>query len=81
VPGKGRTPLTLAMFTMLPPSACDCICALARCMQCSGATRLSAMIFSLKRGEAVAASVKGAPPALFTSTSSLPCARPPSSPA
>jgi hypothetical protein len=31
------------------------------------------MIFSLKRGDAVAASVKGAPPALFTSTSRRPC--------
>ena len=70
--GDGRTPLTLAMLTMLPPSSCVCITALAFCAHTSAAVRLSAMIPAVKRGEAVAVSAGGDPPALLTSTSSEP---------
>src|SRR5688572_29267980 len=72
VPGDGLSPETLVMKTITPPSGCFCIAAFARCAQWSGATRFSWMIFSWKRGEAVAASVAGAPPALATSTSRRP---------
>ena len=47
--GDGRTPLTLAMLTMLPPSSWSCITAFAVCANTSGAVRFSAMI---ARGEA-----------------------------
>ncbi len=44
--------------------------ALAACATSSGASRLSSTIFACKRGLASAAGTYGAPPALFTSTSS-----------
>ena len=46
--------------------------AFARCAHTKGAVRFNAMIDALKRGETVAVSDGGAPPALFTSTSSRP---------
>src|SRR5262245_10562003 len=72
LPGFGRVPLTLAMLTMEPPVACSCITALTACEQTSGAIRLRSMIDREKRGDAVAESAGGDPPALFTSTSTRP---------
>ncbi len=65
-----RTPLTLEMLTMDPPSSCCCIRRFAACATCNGARRLSRMIDSVNRGEAVAVSATGEPPALLTTTSS-----------
>src|SRR3954451_226734 len=72
VPGEGRTPLTLPMLTIAPPSDCCCMTALAACATYNGASRLSATIFSAKRGDAVAASDGGDPPALLMATSRRP---------
>jgi hypothetical protein len=69
--GDGRVPETLATLTIAPPSWA-CITRLAACATVNGANRLSAITFSLKRGDAVAESTHGAPPALFTATSSRP---------
>src|SRR6185436_9977950 len=65
VPGEGRTALTLAMFTIEPPLSWVCITAFARWASQSGAVRFKAMIAAEKRGEAVAASAGGEPPALL----------------
>jgi hypothetical protein len=70
--GDGRTPLTLAMLTMLPPSGCLCMTALAFCAHTRAAVRFKAMIPAVNRGDAVAVSAGGEPPALLTSTSSEP---------
>src|SRR5437899_3347113 len=66
VVGEGRTPLTLAMFTIDPPLVCDCITRFAACATYSGASRLSLTIASENRGDADAASAAGEPPALLT---------------
>src|SRR4051812_41820183 len=71
-PGDGRIPLTLPMLTMTPPCRWCCITALAACATYNGPSRLRAMIFSANRGDAVAASDGGDPPALLTTTSSRP---------
>src|SRR3954447_3857477 len=68
VPGDGRRPDTDAMLTMTPPDSCRCMTAFAACARCSGANRLRRTIDSLKRGEAVAASAWGLPPALLIAT-------------
>src|SRR5215213_4436383 len=60
------------MLTMAPPSSCSCMTRLAAWDTCSGARRLRATIEVEKRGEAVAASADGEPPALLTTTSSRP---------
>ena len=39
VPGEGRSPLTLAMFTIDPPSACFCITTFTRWENTSGAIK------------------------------------------
>ena len=70
--GVGRCPLTLPMLTIDPPDSCCCIQWLARCEQKIAANRFNAMMRSVKRGFAVVESAGGAPPALFTSTSSRP---------
>ena len=70
--GVGRWPLTLPMLTIEPPVSCSCIQWFARCEQKIAANRLRAMMRSVKRGVAVVESAGGAPPALFTSTSSRP---------
>ncbi|MNK93151.1 hypothetical protein D3C87_1132990 [compost metagenome] len=72
VPGEGRTPETLQILTMEPPFGWACICRHAACATCRGAIRFSATMASLKRGEAVAASAMGEPPALLTTMSSRP---------
>src|SRR5947209_20274147 len=64
--GDGRMPLTDVMLMIEPPLSCCCMTALAACDTFTAARRLSATIFSVKRGDAVAASAGGAPPALFT---------------
>src|SRR5437764_10016780 len=65
VPGDGRTPLTLPMLTIDPPSVCCCMTAFAACATYSGASKFNATIFSANRDEAVAASDGGEPPALL----------------
>ena len=60
------------MFTIDPPSSWRCITAFARCAHTSGASRFSSMIAFENLGDTVAESAGGAPPALFTSTSSRP---------
>src|SRR3982750_1776812 len=72
VPGEGRSAETDEMLTM-DPAPWRCLTALAACDTCSAAVRFSPSTFSEKRGEAVAASAYGAPPALLTTTSSRPC--------
>ena len=67
--GFARSALTLAMFTIEPPSACPCITAFARCEHTIGASRLRSMIARENFGDTVAESAGGAPPALLTSTS------------
>src|SRR2546423_15330183 len=69
LPGDGRSPLTLAMLTITPPSGCSCMTALARCENTSGAPRLTAMIALEKRGDAGLVSAGGPPPPLVPSTS------------
>src|SRR5262245_36168472 len=60
------------MNRITPPESCRCIVWFARWAKWSGAIRLRRRIDSWKRGDAVAASAGGAPPALFTSTSIRP---------
>jgi len=64
-------PDTEEMLMITPPSPA-CMWWLARCATCIGASRFNLMIASLKRGDAVAASASGAPPALLITTSSPP---------
>src|ERR1700736_4862554 len=62
----------LEIETIAPPSGWPCITALARCETSSGARRFISTILLWNFGEASAVSAKGAPPALLTTTSSLP---------
>ena len=59
-------------MTIDPPPGWACITSLAACATCSGAIRFSSMILAWNRGEAVAASASGEPPALLTTTSTPP---------
>src|SRR3954447_18263482 len=72
VPGEGRSALTEEMLTIEPPDSCRCMTALAAWATTSGACRFRPSTLSWNRGEASAARAYGAPPALLTSTSSLP---------
>ena len=75
VPGEGRTAETEAMLTITPgsaPSGRCCMWWFAHWATCRGASRLRRMMDSLKRGEAVAASAGGAPPALLITASRPP---------
>ncbi|CFE78352.1 Uncharacterised protein [Mycobacterium tuberculosis] len=76
MPGVGRRPLTLQMFTIDPPLGCACISTLACWETSSGASTLSSTIFRWKLCVASAASAYGEPPALLTSMSSRPCRSP-----
>src|ERR1700686_1423932 len=60
------------MLTIDPPRSWFCITALALCANTIGAVRFRAMIPAVKRGDAVAESAGGEPPALFTRTSTRP---------
>src|SRR5947209_20170050 len=64
--GDGRMPLTDVMLMIDPPSSWPCITAFAACDTWMAASMLRATIFSVNRGDAVAASAGGAPPALVT---------------
>src|SRR4051794_4883621 len=72
VPGEGRSALTEEMLTIEPPDSCRCMTALAAWATTRGACRFRPSTLSWNRGEASAARAYGAPPALLTSTSSLP---------
>ncbi|CAB4922897.1 unannotated protein [freshwater metagenome] len=75
VPGEGRTAETEAILMIAfvrPSCGAACIWKLARWATWSGASRLSLMMDSLNRGEAVAASAGGAPPALLITVSIRP---------
>ncbi len=65
-------PLTEVMLTIEPPSSCSCMNELAAWAQYSGASRLSDTMEAENRGEAVAASADGEPPALLTRVSIRP---------
>jgi len=71
VSGDGRTPETLAMLTIEPPTAAKC--GRAAWATVSGASKLSWTIRSENRGLAVAALAWGEPPALLTTRSIRPC--------
>jgi hypothetical protein len=70
VPGEGRTPLTLPTMMIDPPLAC--MTSLAAWATYSGAIRFSSMTLAWNRGDAVAASASGEPPALLITTSTPP---------
>src|SRR4051812_2174057 len=72
LPGFGRVPDTEAMFTIAPPESWSFITAYTAWEKTSGAIRLRSMIDREKRGDAVALSAGGEPPALFTRTSTRP---------
>src|ERR1700756_267286 len=73
VPGDGRRPLRLQMFTTDPPPGWPCILSLAYCETNSAPMRLSSMILRLNFGLDSAVSTYGEPPALLTTTSRRPC--------
>ena len=60
------------MLTIAPPPSWDCITRLAAWATTNGPTRLRASTRSVNRCDAVDESAHGAPPALFTTTSSAP---------
>ena len=65
-------PLTEVMLTIEPPPSWSCMNELAAWAQYSGASRLSVTMDAENRGEAVAASADGEPPALLTRVSIRP---------
>ena len=70
--GLARVPLTDEMLTITPPPSWVDMIGCTAWQKFIGAMRFRATIFSLKPDDALADSAGGAPPALFTSTSSRP---------
>src|SRR5699024_689021 len=70
VPGDGRCPETDEMLMIAPPVGC--MTRLASCATVNADSRLRATILAWKLALASAARANGAPPALFTTTSSRP---------
>ena len=70
--GLGRMPETDEMFRITPPLSWFCITGYTAWLNAMGAIRFRATIFSLNRGDTVADSAGGAPPALLMRVSTRP---------